>query len=213
MRLTSFLSIILLSLTATCIAQPFPDANKWYIIFNAKDSLAIEQPCVCEGGNCNTLNAETKLTGTVMNSSKKNQQWKFIKVGESGNLYMIVNRAFNTWMDVPYGRKNAGETLFGYKNKGGSNQQFFLVKTLDNKYFISSKVSGYPLSLQKKKEQVTLFRPEDNDIRAEAHPEGCNPHRDKENFYLKQLELTGAENQRWSLIEIPGTISNQQIIK
>lgn len=178
-------------------AQVFnPDQNKHYNIISLANNEVLTNPGHGsaekdkDGSEAKLITTKPKSVNATM------QEWRFIKVGQAENLYMIVNRHFNNYIDVPYGRKNQNETVFGYRNKGGQNQQFYIIPAGSNLYFISPKISGFALTKDTNKENHCLYRPEDHS----AIGAGVYKCLIEVNAgYVKQKCLTGEKNQMWKI--------------
>jgi hypothetical protein len=198
----STLLLILLSYTLAG-AQQIIDQNKFYNIILSQNGELLTNPGHAPNNEDKvSKESEAKLITQKRGDQDKRQQWRFVKVNESDNLFMIVNRHFNNYIDIPFGRKNQNETIIGYKNKGGQNQQFYLIKVTGNNYLISSSLSGYALGMVRKKEKHCLYRDEKPTLNGSVDSRvfsRCDA--DVDANYVKQVGLTGAPNQQWMLIE------------
>lgn len=176
------------------LAQPAIDQNKYYYLVNLENSEVMENP----GHKAHHDNrSEAKLISSARKAGDHSQHWKFIRVNDLPNLYMIVNRKYSNYIDVPYGRKNEKESVFGYRNKGGNNQQFYLVAVNNSHYLISSKISGLVLTPIMNNEEHCLYRKEDDKPGGEVNICAHETAR-----YIKQMNLTGERKQKWAIKEI-----------
>ena len=182
-------------------AQSFhPDQNSYYHIVNLANNEFLTNPGHGSkekdkyGSEAKLITAKIKAFESTM------QEWRFVKVGSEENLYMIVNRHFDNYIDVPYGRKNVNETVFGYKNKGGQNQQFYVILSGNNQFFITPKISGHPLTMVSNTEEHCLYRKEERSTIG-GEVVNCRLSSKKAN-YVKQTEMKGSKNQLWKIILI-----------
>lgn len=178
------------------------DQNKFYYLTLVENGEVLENPGHVEEKELKTLRSEAKLITSKKRSNDISQQWKFIKIKD--NLFMIVNRKYNNYIDVPYGRKNKGETLFGHGNKGGENQQFYLLDASIGTFYVSVKIDGLVLTKVKNKEDHCLYRPEDHKftIAGSVNPFSGNCGEAKTANYVKQMPVTGSKDQKWIIIPV-----------
>ena len=201
-KLTVLILVILSYVHAT--GQITIDQNKYYQIVLVQNGEALTNPGHPPDFKRRiAMASEAKLITQKREQQDKKQHWRFIKVNESGTLFMITNRHFNNYIDIPFGRKDQRETLIGYRNKGGVNQQFYLVKLENNKYLISSALSGYTLSVVRNNERHCVYREEHPTIGGSVNS-GPFPNctKDADALYVKQMPLTGNPNQQWYIIPV-----------
>ena len=112
-------------------------------------------------------------------NGKKNQRWKFVKVGsiDDGYLYKIVSVASSSGrvIDVSKGGSSNNLNIALYQYKGSNNQIFALKRTVNGAYKILSKCSGYKSGLTVKSKSCT---------------EGAN---------VIQYQYNGTHNDEWYL--------------
>lgn len=171
------------------------DQNKYYYISDNQGN-ALENP-----GHGDAKKSEAKLIVSPIRKNDPSQLWKFVK--GSDHFVMIVNKKYENYIDVPYGRKNQGETLIGHRNKGGENQKFQLIDAANNgAFYISVKINRLVLTIIKSREQHCLYRPEENKMPGGKIPGVGTCFQTVTASFVKQMPVTGDSNQKWYIFTL-----------
>lgn len=197
MKYSALLVMISMFFLKVHAQQTMPDQNQYYFITLVQNNEVLENPGHQNPKYPKDLVSEAKLVTAPKKNGDPAQLWKLIKVGNDNNLYMIVNKKYNNYIDVPYSHKDDGETFFGHPNKGGENQQYYIYVMPGGTMFISSKVSGLILSMVRDNERHCLYRPEEQ--HGVWSQEGKCSAMVTANF-VKQKGFTGSTNQQWKLV-------------
>lgn len=149
------IAILIVVYSLTCFQaicqQQLPDQNKWYNIKLLENNEYIMTTSSAVSTSIPANGVVKVVAPNIKTNELTNDKdaflWKFIRVGSTGNTYMIVNKKTNQYVDVLKSSNSKGAPIICHNNNGQVNQQFCLVPALDGCYYISAKSSGYVLTL------------------------------------------------------------------